>query len=178
KSFIIIISETANMAQSFIEYISSNLKENPKIREDFGELLSLNSRHNPEDNKESFVTHSAIKVQASSIGGQLRGSRFNQSRPDLLILDDVESAKNTNTQDLRDKSLHWLNSVIEPIGDPARAAILYMGTLVHGQGLLPDVLSRPEYDSKIYSARSEERRVGKESRCGRARYRVNRRRRR
>lgn len=152
KSFIIIISETANMAQSFIEYISSNLKENPKIREDFGELLSLNSRHNPEDNKESFVTHSGIKVQASSIGGQLRGSRFKQSRPDLLILDDVESAKNTNTQDLRDKNLHWFNSVIEPIGDPARTAILYMGTLVHGQGLLPDVLSRPEYDSKIYSA--------------------------
>src|SRR5699024_12111118 len=81
--------------------------------------------HNPEDNKESFVTHSGIKVQASSIGGQLRGSRFKQSRPDLLILDDVESAKNTNTQDLRDKNLHWFNSVIEPIGDPARTAILY-----------------------------------------------------
>lgn len=152
KKYIIIISETVGMSQSFIEFISTNLKVNPKLREDFGEALSPNARMNEADNKESFITHTDIKVQASSIGGQLRGSRFKESRPDLLILDDIESAKNTNTQDLRDKNLHWFNSVIEPIGDPTRTAILYMGTLVHGQGLLPNVLSRPEYDSKIYSA--------------------------
>lgn len=152
KNYIIIISETVSMSQNFIEYLSTNLKENPKLRQDFGEILSINSRHNQEDNKESFITHTDIKVQASSIGGQLRGSRFRQSRPDLLILDDIESAKNTNTQDLRDKNLHWYNSVIEPIGDPDKTSIIYMGTLVHGQGLLPNVLSRPEYDSKIYSA--------------------------
>lgn len=156
KKYIIIISETASMSQSFIEFLSTNLKVNPKLREDFGEVLSPSARMNEADNKESFITHTNIKVQASSIGGQLRGSRFKESRPDLLILDDIESAKNTNTQDLRDKNLHWFNSVIEPIGDPTRTAILYMGTLVHGQGLLPNVLSRPEYDSKIYSAIVEE----------------------
>lgn len=152
KNYILIISETASMSQNFIEYLSTNLKVNPKLREDFGEVLSPNLRLNDVDNKESFVTHTGIKVQASSIGGQLRGSRFRQSRPDLIIMDDIESGKNTNTQDLRDKNLHWYNSVIEPIGDPARTAFLYMGTLVHGQGLLPDVLARPEYDSQIYSA--------------------------
>lgn len=152
KKYILIISETAGMSQSFIEFLSTNLKVNPKINSDFGEILSANARLNETDNKESFVTHTDIKVQASSIGGQLRGSRFRNVRPDLLILDDIESAKNTNTQDLRDKNLHWFNSVIEPIGDPQKTAIIYMGTLVHGQGLLPNVLSRPEYDSKIYSA--------------------------
>lgn len=152
KRYILIISETVSMSQTFIEYLSTNLKVNPKLREDFGEVLSPNERMNEVDNKESFVTHTDIKVQASSIGGQLRGSRFRQSRPDLLIMDDIESAKNTNTQDLRDKNLHWYNSVIEPIGDPDRTSFLYMGTLVHGQGLLPNVLARPEYDSQIYSA--------------------------
>ena len=152
KKYILIISETAGMSQSFIEFLSTNLKVNPKMNNDFGEILSVNARLNETDNKESFVTHSDIKVQASSIGGQLRGSRFRNVRPDLLILDDIESSKNTNTQDLRDKNLHWFNSVIEPIGDPTRTAIIYMGTLVHGQGLLPNVLNRPEYDSKIYSA--------------------------
>lgn len=152
KKYILIISETVSMSQTFIEYLSTNLKMNPKLREDFGEVLSPNERMNEVDNKESFVTHTEIKVQASSIGGQLRGSRFRQSRPDLLIMDDIESAKNTNTQDLRDKNLHWYNSVIEPIGDPDRTSFLYMGTLVHGQGLLPNVLARPEYDSQIYSA--------------------------
>lgn len=152
RKYILIISETVAMSQNFLEFINTNLKTNAKLRGDFGELLSPNQKKNIQDNSESFVTFTEVKVQASSMGGQLRGSRFKNVRPDLIICDDIESSKNTNTQDLRDKNLHWFNSVIEPIGDPTTTAIIYMGTLVHGQGLLPNVLNRPEYDSKIYSS--------------------------
>lgn len=152
RKYILIISETVAMAQNFLEFVSTNLKSNAKLREDFGECLSPNKNKNIEDNQEGFVTFDDIKVQASSIGGQLRGSRHKNARPDLILLDDIESSKNTNTQDLREKNLHWFNSVIVPIGSPDRTAIIYMGTLVHGQGLLPNVLSRPDYDSKIYSS--------------------------
>lgn len=152
RKYIVIISETISMSQNFVEFIAQNLKSNKKLRGDFGEILSSNSMKNEQDNKEGFITHTEIKVQASSIGGQLRGSRFRNARPDLIICDDLESAKNTNTQDLRDKNLHWYNSVVVPLGDITKTAIIYMGTLVNGQGLLPNVLNRADYDSKIYSA--------------------------
>lgn len=86
------------------------------------------------------------------MGGQLRDSRFKNARPDLICCDDLESAKNTNTEDLRDKNLHWFNSVVVPWGDPKKTAIIYMGTLVHGQGLLHNIMRRSGYDSKMYSA--------------------------
>ncbi|WP_340034493.1 phage terminase large subunit [Bacillus sp. FSL K6-0993] len=152
RKYIVIISETASMSQNFVEFISTNLKSNAKLREDFGEHLSPNKKANPEDNQEGFVTFSEIKVQSSSMGGQLRGSRFKNARPDLICCDDLESAKNTNTKDLRDKNLHWFNSVVVPLGDPKKTAIIYMGTLVHGQGLLPNIMRRSGYDSKMYSA--------------------------
>lgn len=152
RKYILIISETISMSQNFLEFVSTNLKSNAKLRGDFGELLSPNKNKNPEDNNEGFVTFTEIKVQASSMGGQLRGSRFKNARPDLILCDDIESSKNTNTQDLREKNLHWFNTVIVPLGDIDKTAIIYMGTLVHGQGLLPDVLGRADYDSKIYSS--------------------------
>jgi predicted phage terminase large subunit-like protein len=152
RKYIVIISETISMSQNFLEFVSTNLKSNAKLREDFGELLSPNKNKNPEDNNEGFVTFTDIKVQASSMGGQLRGARHKNTRPDLILCDDIESSKNTNTQDLREKNLHWFNTVVVPLGDITRTAIIYMGTLVHGQGLLPDVLSRADYDSKIYSS--------------------------
>jgi predicted phage terminase large subunit-like protein len=152
RKYIVIISETIAMSQNFVEFVSTNLKTNHKLREDFGEILSPNKRLNEEDNQEGFVTHTDIKVQASSMGGQLRGARHKNTRPDLILADDIESAKNTNTADLRDKNLHWFNTVVVPLGDITKTAIIYMGTLVHGQGLLPDVLSRADYDSKIYSS--------------------------
>lgn len=152
RNYIIIISETEKMAQRFVEWIAEQLKFNQKLRQDFGELLSPNKMANESDNLEGFVTFNTIKVQSASIGKQLRGARFFSERPDLVILDDIESSKNTNTKELRDKNLHWFNSVITPIGNIMKTSYIYMGTLVHGSGLLPNVLNRSDYDSKIYSA--------------------------
>ena len=99
-----------------------------------------------------FVTTKGTMVRAAGMGKALRGARNGAYRPDLVILDDLESAVNTNTKELREKNLSWYNSVIEPIGVEGRTAFLYVGTLVHGQGLLPDILTRIDYQCRKYSA--------------------------
>lgn len=152
KKYIIVLSETVAMARQFVQYVGNQLKFNKKLRDDFGELLFPEKIRNLEDNLDGFVTTSNTKVQAGSIGKQLRGARHGSERPDLIICDDLESKDNTNTKELRDKNLHWFNSVVVPLGSPEKTGIIYMGTLVHGQGLLPNILARAEYDSKIYSA--------------------------
>lgn len=152
RHYLLIVSETEKMSQKFVEWVADQLKFNKKLRADFGDLLSPNKMANETDNQEGFVTSTNIRVQSASIGKQLRGARHGAYRPDLVILDDLESAKNTNTKELREKNLHWFNSVIMPIGDITRTAYIYMGTLVHGQGLLPAVLNRSDFKGKIYSA--------------------------
>lgn len=152
RKYIIIISETESGARKFLEFVSDALKFNKKLREDFGELLAPKKTQNLKDNQESFETFNGVYVQSASIGRQLRGARYKQYRPDLIICDDLESAKNTNTKELREKNLSWFNKVIIPMGDPKRTAIIYMGTLVHGSGLLPEVLKRADFEGKIYSA--------------------------
>jgi predicted phage terminase large subunit-like protein len=152
RHYILVVSETESMSQKFIEWISGQLKYNKKLREDFGELLHANKMANDTDNTNAFVTTTNILIQSASIGKQLRGARHGAYRPDLVILDDLESSKNTNTKELREKNLHWFNSVIMPIGDITRTAYIYMGTLVHGQGLLPAVMNRSDFRSKLYSA--------------------------
>jgi len=152
RHYILIISETEKASQSFVEWVSNQLKFNKKLIEDFGTVLYENKMANVADNQAEFVTTTGVKVQSASIGKQLRGARHGAYRPDLVILDDLESAKNTNTLELREKNLHWFNSVIMPIGDITRTAYIYMGTLIHGQGLLPSVLKRSDFKSKIYSA--------------------------
>ena len=152
RHYILVISETSAMAERFIEFVADQLKYNKKLREDFGELLSPKKILNDKDNSEEFVTANGVKVQASSIGKALRGARHGAYRPDLVIMDDLESSKNTNTKELRDKNLHWFSSVVRPIGDPQRTAFIYMGTLVHPSGLLPAVLNMSDFSSKTYSA--------------------------
>lgn len=152
RKYILIISETDTSAKKFIEWVSLQLKFNKKLREDFDELLTPQKSQNARDNQEAFLTTNGILVEAASMGKQLRGKRNGSYRPDLVICDDLESAKNTNTPELRDKNLYWFNSVVIPIGDPARTAFVYMGTIVHARGLLPTILARADFESMIYSA--------------------------
>ena len=156
RQFILLISETANLSAMLIRYIAEQLKYNEKLREDFGELLSPSKQLNDIDNNEMFETNTGALVRSGSIGKAIRGARNGGQRPDLIICDDLESMDNTNTPEAREKNLHWYNSVIVPIGTPEKTGIIYMGTMVHGSGLLPNILKRPEYDSKIYSAFTSE----------------------
>ena len=152
RKFILIISETAGLSMGLIRYIAEQLKYNQKLRDDFGEHLSPSQQMNSKDNSEMFETVHGTLIRAGSIGKAIRGARNGAERPDLVICDDLESDDNTNTPEARAKNLHWYNSVIVPIGTPEKTGIIYMGTMVHGNGLLPNVLARAEYDSRVYSA--------------------------
>ena len=152
RKLILIVSETEGMSRRFLEFISEQLKYNEKLIRYYGRLMSLSKQENTKDNTESIVTSNNIMVTCASVGKQLRGLRFLNSRPDLVICDDLESSKNTNTKELRAKNLHFFNSVLMPIGTPEATAFVYMGTLVHGDGLLPNVLQRADFESKKYSA--------------------------
>lgn len=156
RKFILIVSETAGLSATLIRYIAEQLKYNEKLREDFGEFLNPSQQMNALDNNEMFETDNGVLVRSASIGKAIRGARNGSQRPDLVICDDLESQENTNTPETRAKNLHWYNSVITPIGTPERTAFIYMGTMVHGSGLLPDILGRAEYDSRVYSAFTDE----------------------
>lgn len=151
RKFIVILSETHDGSKQFTDFVNNQLKDNKKLREDFGELMS-EGRDNKKDNAEKFVTKNNIMIASGSTQKQLRGMRFMNARPDLIILDDLESDKSTNTPELRQKNLNWYTKTVNPLGDPQRTAFIYMGTLVNPNGLLPYVMQRADFKSKRYSA--------------------------
>lgn len=152
RKFILVLSETDAISRSFVELVSEQLKFNQKLREDFGELLSPSKQENLKDNLSSFETTTGILVENSSISKQLRGKRNGVYRPDLVICDDLESSKNTNTPELRQKNLDWFNSVLLPIGSPKKTAYLVVGTMVHKDSLLKSIMERSDFQSHLYSA--------------------------
>lgn len=152
RKYILDISETEDLSTKFVDYINGQLKYNKKLRDDLGVILQQSKFENKKDTGMEFVTTTGTMVRAAGMGKALRGARNGAYRPDLVILDDLESMNNTNTKELREKNLYWYNSVIEPIGVEGRTAFLYVGTLVHGNGLLPNILTRTDYKCMKYSA--------------------------
>ncbi len=141
RKMILIVSETGSGSKKFIKWVSSQLKYNLKLREDFGELLYEQRSRNEKDSEEAFLTTTQIKMEATALGMQIRGFRNGAYRPDLIILDDLESRDSNNTPELRQKARDWLNQDLMPAYDPNRTAVIFMGTLVHPESLLNYVLN-------------------------------------
>lgn len=165
RKYAIIISETPAVSSANLDWISLQLKGNAKLRADFGPLLSAKQQENPKDNSSEFIAWEPredgtkkmlTKVEAASTGQALRGRNWNQVRPDLLICDDLEDIKsNAATSELRKKLKDWFAQTVMPLGDPKgkRTAVIYMGTTVHHEALLVDILhNNPDFRSKIYRA--------------------------
>lgn len=141
RKMILVISETNAGSKKFIKWVAGQLKYNLKLRADFGEVLYEQKTRNEKDSEEAFLTTTGIKMEATSLGTQIRGFRNGSQRPDLIILDDLESRDSNNTPELRQKAKDWLNQDLMPAYDPTQTAVIFMGTIVHVDSLLNYVLT-------------------------------------
>lgn len=167
RMYAILISETPTVSSANLDWIALQLKSNAKLRADFGPLLSPKQQENPKDNSSEFIAWEpredgtkkmVTKVEAASTGQALRGRNWNGVRPDLIICDDLEDARpggNASTPELRRKLKDWFTQTVVPLGDPKgkKTAFVYMGTTVHHEALLVDVLyNRSDFKSRVYRA--------------------------
>jgi predicted phage terminase large subunit-like protein len=152
KQYIVEVSETTDVAGDFISWTRNQLKYNDKLRADFGVLLHMQKTLNEKDNNVEFVTTTGTKVEAKGIGTQMRGLRHGNTRPQLFLLDDLESKSNTNTPELLEKSKQWFREEMLPA--LARDGIcVYMGTIVCFDSLLDYVIkSRRDFVSRKFPA--------------------------
>lgn len=152
KQYIVLISETTDVAGDFIGWTRFQLKHNEKLRQDFGELLDTRPSRNEIDNKYEFITRANAKVEAKGLGTQMRGLRHGATRPDLFILDDLESKDSTNTVELIKKNKQWFNE--EAMNAMSKGGmVIYLGTILAYDSLLDHVIRhQKDFRSRRFAA--------------------------
>lgn len=145
KHYIIILSDSSDQAEGFLTDIKTELEDNADIHEDFGKQQGKAWKANV------ILTAKDVKIEAIGSGKKIRGRRHRAWRPDLLVLDDVENDENVNTADQRRKLESWFKKAVSKAGD-TYTDIMYIGTVLHYDSLLSNVLKNPEYESRTYQA--------------------------
>ncbi len=145
KHYPILISDSSEQAEGFLDNIRVEFEENAAIIEDFGFLPGKVWRSNV------LVTKSNIKLEAIGSGKKIRGRKHRNWRPDLIILDDVENDENVRTPDQRAKLDNWFKKAVSKAGDDY-TDIIYIGTLLHYDSLLANTLKNPAYRAIKYKA--------------------------
>ena len=87
------------------------------------------------------LTGKRCLLRAYGAGQNLRGLRYQERRPDIVILDDVESAEAVNSETQRKKLREWFHADVRFLSASGR--IFVIGTVLHEDSLLANLLKNP-----------------------------------
>lgn len=154
RHFIIIGSDTEDLASDLTGYLYLELLYNERLHQDFGELVRANK---PVDD---FVTANNIRIKARGRGQRLRGLKHRQWRPDLIILDDLENDVNVRNPEIVQQILDWVQSAVYPALE-ANGTLMIIGTILRQRSALHQMLTSPEepfcyFRRRIYRAIQED----------------------
>lgn len=145
KKFILIVSDTASQSENFISDIKDEIETNTDLILMFGRLQSRDKW-----TASDFTTKTGIRLMAKGAGQSLRGVRKKESRPDLVICDDLENDELVNTLAQRDKLFNWFNKVlINVTGKDGQVAMI--GTILHYDSVLSRLLDSKANDPRWYT---------------------------
>ena len=123
KRYALLIGASGNAAKENLINIKNELEENELILEDFGDQKG----HIWRDDRIELKNTSCIQAKGS--GASMRGTRFRQYRPDLIVLDDVLKDDAVDSPSQRDKISRWLKRVVFNLGKTA--FIIWVNTIFH-----------------------------------------------
>lgn len=102
KTYVLICSDIGSTAEKFIKDIKDNIIENKYIEDAFGKLLDDGNKDYKCNATQLEFTNRTF-VEAISSTSPMRGRKYRNTRPDLIILDDYQSEDDCRTEEARDK---------------------------------------------------------------------------
>lgn len=116
KKFIVILSQNQSQCELILANIRAELEKNELLVSDFGPFrqVAAPSKWSAET---LLVAGFDCMITCVSSGASIRGIRYKQHRPDLIIVDDVEDLASTRTKESRDKTFNWFTGEVIPTGD-------------------------------------------------------------
>jgi phage terminase large subunit-like protein len=145
--FVLLISDTYSQATLFLGTLKAEFEENEKLKLFYGKLSSNNWSEN-----EIVVGDTMIK--ALGAGMKVRGLKYRETRPDLIIIDDLENDDLVSSIDRREKLKRWFNGALIPCMEKTGKLIM-IGTILHYDSLMANILDEKQYSNffkKTYKA--------------------------
>jgi len=123
--FVVLIGNNYNNALKFISTIKEEIEHNDDLKTYFGFLQSDKWA----ENEIELTTKKKVMIGGNDF--KIRGQKYLQYRPDMIIIDDAEDDELVKSQLRREDFEHWLNYGIEPAMSQDHNQIVVVGTILH-----------------------------------------------
>jgi hypothetical protein len=131
-------ADSGSMAELHLATFKAEQADNTLLKADFPDFCSPARRHTGRtvaDNQNMLHTKSGFTFVAKGIDSTSLGMKMGETRPDLLIFDDIEPPEATYSPFQREKRLSTVENAILPLSELARVAIVgtvtMPGSIIH-----------------------------------------------
>jgi len=150
KRYVVLVANTEDIANDFLAGIRDELRHNKALRDDFGiQKLSVDGSTNC---IVDFVDGTKARIRTRGAGQKVRGLLWQNTRPDLVVIDDLEDDEQVDSQERRNKLKNWLMKALFPCISKERGEIRIIGTILHLDSALNALVSSPSWWGKLYKA--------------------------
>ena len=141
--FIVIIAESFDRACDFLRDIKFELENNELLKYDYGNLVGS------EWTKERILTSTDIMVSAFS-KTSVRGAKYKNYRPDLIVIDDLENEAVVFSSALQSLK-QWFQKTVLHLGD-YHSRYIMCGTILSKKAILYELTQDPTWHVLFYKA--------------------------
>jgi len=141
RQFIAAFADSATQAETHLLTFKQELDNNPLLRKDFPDLCTAARRGrgtSQADNRGLYIAESGFVFAAKGVDSKTLGLKIGQRRPDMLVLDDVESDEKSYSLAKAGARLGTLCDAILPLNE--RAAVVLTGTVTMAGSLVHQVV--------------------------------------
>lgn len=146
KSHILVLSDTEGQAVNFLGDLKSEFTDNDELRELFG------VRKLKRDRETEFIVlfedGHECRFLARGSEQKLRGMKWQNKRPDLIVCDDMENDEIVMNDDRREKFRNWFYKAVIPSGAKG-CWIRYVGTILHMDSFLERLMPKWNHENTV-----------------------------
>lgn len=145
RRFPLLISDTFTQATILLEPFKDEMQSNELLKWIYGDIVG--SKWSEDDlivmGIDDTGNRVPVRIMAKGAGMKIRGLRFLNFRPDLVLIDDLENDEAVQSAERRRKLRNWLLRSVLPALAP-NGVVVMLGTILHSDSLLKNIIENNE----------------------------------
>jgi len=151
--FALIISDTETQAVQFLGDIKAELQDNDDLIGTFEIKKFL------KDTESDIIVQKKsghkFRIIAKGSEQKVRGIKWNNKRPNLIVIDDAENDESVMNPDRREKFRNWFLNALLPCGSD-NCLYRMVGTILHLDSMLNRLLANKVWKTKKFAAHGKD----------------------
>ena len=161
KEYVLVVSDTITQATQFVQDLKKEIVDNEKLRN----LFAIRGFAPGGDREDDFIVEfndgAQFRITAKGSEQKMRGLKWKNKRPDLIVGDDLENDEIVLNPERRQKFKRWFYGALMP-SLAIHGVIRIVGTILHEDSLLNNLMPS-EWDQytqieplKVYSTKKRQ----------------------